>query len=233
VADEEPAVRHAAAWRRLGHLVDDLLDRARLGERNDSLLSLRTAIDRRDTFWANVTWLIIRESVRSRDVAVFAEISDLVLPLLDTPHKLYSSVDSSLYTYAPEAARVEPKVVITGVSERLAAAVGKDPKMLHTLDSRAFEELMADVVKSFGYKTELTARTRDGGRDIIAIGDHNDVRSRLLIECKRYAPSNPVGVELVRSLYGVKVHEQATKALMASVDTQNRPLIDTSKPAIS
>ena len=49
-----------------------------------------------------------------------------------------------------------------------------------------------------------------------AVGRHHEVSSKFLIECKRYAPDNPVGVELVRSLYGVKVHEKATKAILAT-----------------
>jgi restriction system protein len=40
-----------------------------------------------------------------------------------------------------------------------------------------------------------------------------------LIECKRYDPENKVGVSLVRALYGVKVHENATKAILATTSS--------------
>jgi HJR/Mrr/RecB family endonuclease len=42
---------------------------------------------------------------------------------------------------------------------------------------------------------------------------------KLLIECKRYAGDNKVGVSFVRSLYGVKIHDGATKAILATTST--------------
>ncbi len=37
-----------------------------------------------------------------------------------------------------------------------------------------------------------------------------------LIECKRYAPSRPVGVEIVRGLYGVATVEKASCGVIAT-----------------
>lgn len=58
-------------------------------------------------------------------------------------------------------------------------------------------------------------RTRDGGRDVIAI-KHHEVAIRYLIECKRPDPGGYVGVRPVRELYGVKQDEAATKAVLAT-----------------
>jgi hypothetical protein len=45
---------------------------------------------------------------------------------------------------------------------------------------------------------------------------------RILIECKRYDPHHKVSVGLVRALYGVKHHEGATKAILATTSTFTR-----------
>ena len=96
------------------------------------------------------------------------------------------------------------------------------PEILHELAPRQFEELVAELWKKLGYGVELTARTRDGGCDIIAIKD-SEIDLRILIECKKYDPRRKVGVELVRRLYGVKLHEQATKAVLATTSTFTLP----------
>ncbi|SCX22744.1 Restriction endonuclease [Agrobacterium sp. DSM 25558] len=52
---------------------------------------------------------------------------------------------------------------------------------------------------------ELTKRTRDGGKDIIAISrDNFGVSLKYFVECKHYSEGNKVGVEVVRALHGVR-----------------------------
>ena len=43
-----------------------------------------------------------------------------------------------------------------------------------------------------------------------------DIKSKYIIECKRYAKENPVGVDLVRNLYGVQHQEGANKSVLAT-----------------
>ena len=76
---------------------------------------------------------------------------------------------------------------------------------------RDFEQLIAELFDAFGFVVELTQSTRDNDRDIIAIGNEKIAASKYLIECKRYAESNKVGIQPVRSLYGVVSDERATK----------------------
>lgn len=92
---------------------------------------------------------------------------------------------------------------------------------LQSLTARQFEELVAEIWHRFGFEIELTPQTRDGGRDIIAISS-STVRTRYLIECKRFRPDRKVSVEIVRALYGVKVSERATKAILATTSTFTR-----------
>jgi len=89
----------------------------------------------------------------------------------------------------------------------------KNPKELLVMNRRKFEELVAELFYGFGYQVELTQRTRDGGKDIIAIGNMHSIASKYLIECKRPDPGKPIGVGVVRELMGVKSDERATKAI--------------------
>jgi HJR/Mrr/RecB family endonuclease len=115
--------------------------------------------------------------------------------------------------------RPSPEVIqFTEQAQRLISTMSLQPAELLKLTSRAFEELIAELWWRFGYEVELTARTRDGGRDVIAVRKA-EATIRFLIECKRYDPDKKIGVALVRALYGVKVHENATKAILATTST--------------
>lgn len=90
---------------------------------------------------------------------------------------------------------------------------------LLSLTPRQFEELVAEIWSRFGFEVELTARTRDGGRDIVAVRKSVEANYRHLIECKRYDPRRKICVDVVRALYGVKEDERATKAILATTST--------------
>lgn len=116
-------------------------------------------------------------------------------------------------------------------SERLVAAVSvRDWKMelarlarvptdLYQLPPRKFEELIAELLRRDGFDVHLTPRSRDGGRDILAFYESALGRHLYLVECKRYAPSRPVGVGLVRMLYGVIEHEGASSGIIVTTST--------------
>jgi len=106
-------------------------------------------------------------------------------------------------------------VVSNHIWEEILRELYKSPNKLKTIDPRSFEELVAFLFDNFGYEVELTGRTRDGGRDIIAL-QKKVVLTKYLIECKRPDPDNKIGIGPVRELYGVKVDEGASKAILAT-----------------
>ncbi len=112
------------------------------------------------------------------------------------------------------------------VNDRLVEYFLRNPAKLYSMGSRDFEALIAEVLAGLGYEVELTQRTRDGGQDIIAIGRHGIASSKYLIECKRYAASNTVGVEPVRSLYGVVHDAEATKGILVTTSSFTKPAQD-------
>jgi HJR/Mrr/RecB family endonuclease len=101
------------------------------------------------------------------------------------------------------------------IDEALIRRFSNNPEQLKVMDRRLFEELIAELFNGFGYEVELTRRTRDGGKDVIAIRQA-EVNVRYLIECKRPDPGTVVGVAAVRELLGVKTDERATKGILAT-----------------
>jgi restriction system protein len=97
------------------------------------------------------------------------------------------------------------------------AYFAKHPERLRELAPRRFEELVASIFRNQGFDVELTPASRDGGFDVLAI--HKDVftgESKYLVECKRYAATNTVGIGIVQRLLGVVEDQKATKGLVAT-----------------
>jgi len=99
---------------------------------------------------------------------------------------------------------------------KLINELSRSPELLHGLDPRKFEELIAELLDREGLNVHLTPMTRDGGRDILAyyqtpVGNH-----LYLVECKRHQLDNPVGIAVVQRLYGVISQERATYGLIVA-----------------
>lgn len=110
----------------------------------------------------------------------------------------------ALYT-SKDAAPAELIKAVQVISAELIKYLKRHPTALHQIRPRQFEELVAEILASYGWQIQLTPPTKDGGYDIFAISHHRaGVRTSWIIECKKYAPENKVGVDIARALYGVK-----------------------------
>lgn len=108
---------------------------------------------------------------------------------------------------------------VAAINDELISYLAKHPELMYKIDPRKFEELVAELLARQGYTPTLTPRTRDGGYDIMAtrsdsLGDH-----LYLVECKRYAPENKVGVAQVRGIYGVAKAHAANKAVLVTTSS--------------
>lgn len=99
----------------------------------------------------------------------------------------------------------------------LIARLGRNSPALLDLSPREFEEVVAELLASFGWQVRLTPASRDGGYDMLAItSDQSSLETSWIIECKRYAEGRKVGVELARTLLGVKTHLGIPNAVLVS-----------------
>jgi HJR/Mrr/RecB family endonuclease len=102
---------------------------------------------------------------------------------------------------------------------RLVTDLNRNPAELHALSPRRFEELIAHLLMQQGCSVQLTAQTRDGGKDVL-VATHSRFGDLLyLVECKHHRPCNPVGVSIVRQLYGVVEQERATAGLLITTSS--------------
>lgn len=113
--------------------------------------------------------------------------------------------------------------VSDAINAKLIAFLHRNPRGLYMLKPRQFEELVAELFSGFGFDVELTAATRDGGRDIVAVKKCGVAALKYLIECKRYAQSKKIGVAFVRALHGVTAKEGANKGILATTGEFSRP----------
>jgi restriction system protein len=99
---------------------------------------------------------------------------------------------------------------VSSANEKILQILKKHPELVWKLPSRKFEEIVAEILDQQGYEVSLTPASGDGGFDIYAARKEELGQFLYLVECKRYVPPNKVGVEIVRSLYGVLQAKRAT-----------------------
>ncbi len=90
-----------------------------------------------------------------------------------------------------------------------------------SISPRRFEELIEDVFKQHGYRTRLTAASRDDGVDIYFLD--LDGEPKAIVEVKRYAQNRKVGLGLVDRLIGVQLRKGVSKAIMVTSSTFTTP----------
>jgi len=117
------------------------------------------------------------------------------------------------------------KINVSEIDNQLLYEISKNPKLLYNISSYDFERVIAKIFEKRGFSVKITAQTRDGGKDIFVA--KNDLCSFLFyIECKKYAPNRPVGIEVIQRLYGVISAEKATGGIIATTSTFTKPAKD-------
>lgn len=105
---------------------------------------------------------------------------------------------------------------VESVNDDLLHSLSNNPRLLYELTPRGFEKVVAELLHRLGYQITITRASKDGGKDIYA-AKKNAIGSFLyLVECKKYAPDNRVGVELIRQLHGVVQAENATAGILVT-----------------
>lgn len=115
------------------------------------------------------------------------------------------------------------------VNIELLRLMHNDPERIHELTPRQFEEFVAEVLHRLGYDVTLTPATKDGGKDIYAAKKDHLGSFLYLVECKKYARDNHVGVGIIRQLNGVVHAERATAGILATTSFFTREAIEFQK----
>jgi hypothetical protein len=178
----------------------------------------RTAVISGGGFDRAVSWAIglgLKEiQVASKDLH-----EDEFYRLVDWLLEVRSSNDAS----EPAESPLENLQVLDIPWAEVCQYLAQHPHMLHQIDPRVFEKLVAEIFRSHGWHVELTARTRDHGFDVIAVRSDQPHCSRVLVEAKRFNPDRPVGVHVVRALYAVKTLNAVSQVVLATSSRVSTP----------
>jgi restriction system protein len=120
--------------------------------------------------------------------------------------------------------------VVETINEALLSKLAKNPALVHELSPRNFEDLVAELLTRQGYNVQLTPATRDGGKDIYAVANSTVGTFLYVVECKKYAPGRPVGVAMVRNLYGVVQAERASAGMLVTTSSFTKSAIEWQRP---
>ncbi|XHR31024.1 MAG: restriction endonuclease [Chthoniobacteraceae bacterium] len=110
----------------------------------------------------------------------------------------------------------DSQLAIVDTNRVLIQKIRKEPDLLYSVNSRKFEEIVADLLSEKGYDITLTPPSKDGGFDMYA-ARKDDLGSFLyLVECKQYTPPGKVGVSIIRALHGVVQKQQANAGIVVT-----------------
>lgn len=154
--------------------------------------------------YRRVTWL----QQRLREYLEDVQIRDFRYPGILGPDGLPMTQETL------RASRIITDVI--SANEAILTMVQNDPSSVYGLSPRQFEELVAELLHQQGYEVALTPPSRDGGFDMYAARKDGLGEFMYLVECKRYSQERPVGVDIVRALYGVVEKQEASAGVLVT-----------------
>ena len=148
-----------------------------------------------------------------------ALVSYITNILNDTPEKnldiIYKPCIVDAQGNPIDKAEPATKIIVSEVNDQLLFELSQNPNLLYNLSPYDFERVIARMFEKKGFSVKITPKTRDGGKDIFIA--RNDLCSFLFyVECKKYAPNRPVGIDVIQRLYGVVSAEKATGGIIAT-----------------
>lgn len=93
------------------------------------------------------------------------------------------------------------------------------PDRLHRLSWREFETLLACIFQAQGFSTELGPGRGDGGVDVRFLQRDPIGDILTLVQAKKYAPKNRIGLEAVAALSGIAGVEKAQRSLFVTTSS--------------
>ena len=106
------------------------------------------------------------------------------------------------------------KISLNEISTKLINNLRYNPSDLYIIPPDKFEILVAEILSDMGYEIKLTPKTRDGGRDILALLNTPLGKTLTIVECKRYAPDHIIGIGQVERLLWIATRNDNSNSSM-------------------
>ncbi len=130
-------------------------------------------------------------------------------------------LQTALLDLGPKTAESQIIQAVTVPWLRIVQEIERNPDFLFEFpqDPRKFEELIAGAYVQDGWEVELTPRSGDRGRDVIAT-KHGHMALRVLDQCKAFSPGRVVDANDVRAMAGVVLMDHnASKGVVTTTST--------------
>ncbi|MRS01895.1 restriction endonuclease [bacterium] len=154
----------------------------------------------------------------------YADVVDF-FEKLSPPQNALELVTAQQLLESANSSRVV-RISLDEINDELVRYLAKHPEKMREMSPRKFEELIADLFNNQGFQVTLTPRSKDGGMDVIAVQRDGIGTVMVIVECKRYAEGNKVGVEIARGLYGVVEQQRATRGIIATTSFFTKGVVD-------
>ena len=123
----------------------------------------------------------------------------------------------------------ESAPLIVEANEWVLRQIKRNPDDIAKLSPRQFELIVAEILKRLGWEIHVTPASRDGGKDIVAVMQTSLGPHLCLIETKLFRMDRPVGVALIRGLYGVVEDEEASSGALITTSYFTNPAVQFAK----
>jgi hypothetical protein len=121
---------------------------------------------------------------------------------------------------------------VTNPISALIAECARYPNKIFNLSGRQFEHFVAEIFRAFDCEVELTAATRDGGRDIVCCRRKGSRGYRFAIETKRFAQHRKITVNLINQFLGANRKLDADRLLFVTTSNYTKPALKQAKDNI-
>lgn len=163
--------------------------------------------------WAVVERFSKKKAYRDFSVLSLSRVSKEPIP------KIWETLkDSIVESYKKNSSIL---ISFSQIDNSILKHLTSHPELVHCIEWRTFEYLIATILESFEYEIELTRPSKDGGVDIIAIknadtfGEH-----KYLIQAKK--SKRVIKVEPVRELLFLGDYYKATKSCLVTTSKFSR-----------
>ena len=167
-------------------------------------------------------WPIFTDSRDARARGRYREQLELLASVIE------GGAECSLIHHTREPSIILPAMQV--LSRELIKYVAKHPKELHRILPHQFEEMVAEILSSFGWELELNPYTNpDRGYSIFAIAKDisgSSIRTSYVVECKKYPQDQRIGARVARQLFQVKTELKASHAILATTSDFSKQVYD-------
>jgi len=102
------------------------------------------------------------------------------------------------------------------IDPKLLSYLHENPKLIHSLSPREFEELVADLLTKSGFAVKLGPKGRDHGVDVFAERKTDFGPELVIVQCKKYREDRKIGEPVIKQLHADVRDRDASKGLLVT-----------------